>query len=53
MKNKDEVLDRKIPFVVIDKNLDKYRNEIRFPEKLEIANKVLSTAKLPPKKPHG
>jgi len=36
--------------VAIDPALDKYRSKIMFPEKLEKANKMLSTAKLPPNK---
>ena len=43
MKNKDNISNRRIPLVAIDKSLDKYRNKITFPKKLEKANKVLST----------
>jgi hypothetical protein len=37
----------KIPVVKINKNLDKFRGKILFPEKLELSNKLLSKAKLP------
>ena len=53
MKNKDNISNKRIPLVAIDKSLDKYRNKVMFSEKLEKANKVLATAKLPPKKPHS
>ena len=36
--------------MAIDPALDKYRNKIMFPEKLEKADKVLKTAKLLPNK---
>ena len=49
MKN-IEILDEKLPFVVIDKRLDKLRGKIMFPKKLEKANKMLLTAKLPKNK---
>lgn len=48
MKTVEELNKRKLPLVVIDPALDKYRNKIMFPEKLEKANKMLKTAKLPP-----
>lgn len=36
--------------MTIDPALNEYRDKIMFPEKLEQANKVLKTAKLPPNK---
>jgi len=50
MKTVEELNKRKLPLVAIDPALDKYRNKIMFPEKLEKANKMLKTAKLPPNK---
>jgi len=50
MKTVEELNKRKLPIVAIDPALDKYRNKIMFPEKLEKANKMLKTAKLPPNK---
>lgn len=41
---------RKVPIVAIDPALDEYEGRILFPEKLERANAMLKTAKLPPKK---
>lgn len=37
----------KIPVVKIDKKLEKLRGKILFPEKLKMANELLSKAKLP------
>lgn len=37
----------KIPVVKIDKKLEKLRGKVLFPEKLELANKLLSKAKFP------
>ena len=50
MKTVDNISNRNSPLVVIDKKLDKLRDRIMFPKKLEKANKMLSTAKLPNKK---
>jgi len=50
MKTVEELNKRKVPIVTIDPALDKYRDKIMFPEKLEKANKMLKTAKLPPNK---
>ena len=50
MKTVEQLNKRKVPIVAIDHALDKYRNKIMFPEKLERANKMLKTAKLPPNK---
>ena len=52
MKTVEELNMRKVPIVTIDPALDKYRDKIMFPKKLEKANKMLKTAKLPPNK-HG
>lgn len=48
MKTIQELNSRKTPIVAIDPGLDKYRDKIMFPDKLEKANKMLTTAKLPP-----
>lgn len=50
MKTVKDISNQNVPFVTIDKSLDKLRDKIFFSEKLEKANKVLSTAKLPNKK---
>ncbi len=50
MKTVERLNKRKVPIVTIDPSLDKYRDIIMFPEKLEKANKMLKTAKLPPNK---
>lgn len=50
MKTVKEISKQSNTLVVIDKNLDKLRDKIMFPEKLEKANKALLTAKLPGKK---
>ena len=50
MKKVEELRNGKVPIVAIDRALGKYRNKIMFPEKLEKANKMLKTAKLPPNK---
>lgn len=47
MKTIQEINKRKSPIVAIDPVLDKYRNKIMFPEKLEKANNMLKTAKIP------
>jgi len=49
MKNVQEISIRKVPIVAIDPALDKYKDKILFPEKLERANKILKTVKLPPR----
>lgn len=50
MKNVHELSKRKMPIVAIDPALDKYEDKVMFPKKLERANNMLKTAKLPPKK---
>jgi hypothetical protein len=51
MKSVDKVIKelekRKTPIVRIDKSLDKYRNVVLFPDKLEKANEMLRTVGLP------
>ena len=51
MKNVDKVIKelekRKTPIVRIDKSLDKYKNVVLFPDKLEKANEMLRTVGLP------
>jgi hypothetical protein len=43
----EELNKAKIPIVKIDKNLERFRGKILFPEKLALANKLLANAKLP------
>lgn len=52
MKN-IQILNNKLPLVAIDKSLDKLHDKIMFPKKLEKANKMLLTAKLPENKHSG
>jgi hypothetical protein len=47
MKSIEKLNKRKVPIVTIDRALDKFRDKIMFPDKLEKANKMLKTAKLP------
>ena len=37
----------KVPIVKIDKSLERFRGRVLFPEKLELANKLLANVKLP------
>lgn len=53
MKAVKDISNQSIPLLAIDKRLDKLRGKIMFPEKLEKANRVLSTAKLPEKRQSG
>ena len=50
MKTAQNLPKKKWSFVTIDPALNEYREKIMFPEKLEQANNVLKTAKLPPNK---
>jgi hypothetical protein len=50
MKANKKVLLKNLPLVAIDSKLDKLRDRVLFTEKLEKANRVLKTAKLPNKK---
>ena len=43
----DDLNKAKIPIVKIDKKLEKLRGRTLFPKKLEMANELLSKAKLP------
>jgi hypothetical protein len=47
MKIIKEIKKRKIPIVRIDKSLNKYDDQILFPEKLEKANEMLRKVGLP------
>jgi hypothetical protein len=47
MKVIEEIKERKIPIVKIDKSLNKYDNIILFPEKLEKANEMLRRTGIP------
>ena len=47
MKTVEELNKRKTPIVTIDESLEKYKNQIICPDKLDKANKMLETAKLP------
>lgn len=37
----------KVPIVKFDKSLERFRGKVLFPEKLELANKLLANIKLP------
>ncbi|MEM9832220.1 MAG: hypothetical protein AAF944_16425 [Bacteroidota bacterium] len=50
MKTAKELNNRKIPIVTIDKSLEKYRDKVICPDKLDKANRMLTTAKLPKSK---
>lgn len=50
MKTVKHIPKQNTPLVAIDKSLDKLNDIITFPEKLEKANKMLSTAKIPARK---
>lgn len=43
----DDLNKAKVPIVKIDKKLEKLRGKVLFPEKLKMANELLSRAKLP------
>jgi hypothetical protein len=45
--NIDDLNKAKVPIVKIDKKLEKLRGKVLFPEKLKMANDLLSRAKLP------
>ena len=42
-----ELNKAKVPIVKIDKSLERFRGQVLFPEKLELANKLLANVKLP------
>lgn len=50
MKTIEELNKRKAPIVTIDKSLDLFADKVLFPKKLEKANQMLKTAKLPARK---
>ncbi|MCU0440635.1 MAG: hypothetical protein MUC49_22300 [Raineya sp.] len=41
------ITNKNVPLVAIDKSLDKLKDKVMFPKKLEKANKMLENAKLP------
>ncbi len=47
MKTPKELNNRKIPIVTIDEPLEKFKDKIICPDKLNKANQMLKTAKLP------
>ena len=54
IEQKTEKLNsRKLPIVVMNPSLEKEKDKIYFPEKLEQANEMLKTAKLPELKHHS
>lgn len=50
MKNAQPPITKKWPSVTIDPGLNECRDKVMFAAKLEHANNVLKTAKLPPNK---
>ncbi|MBD0333044.1 MAG: hypothetical protein M3342_05745 [Bacteroidota bacterium] len=46
-KKIEELNKSKVPIVIIDPALEKDKDKVYFPEKLEKANEMLKTAKLP------
>ncbi len=45
--NVEELNKAKVPIVKINKKLENLRGKVLFPEKLQLANELLSKAKLP------
>lgn len=45
--NIEDLNKAKVPIVKIDKKLEKLRGKVFFPKKVELANELLSKAKLP------
>ncbi len=43
----EELNQSKVPIIVMDKKLEKFRGKILFPEKLKKANEILSKSGLP------
>jgi hypothetical protein len=43
----EELNKAKVPIVKIDKKLERFRGKVLFPEKLEMANKMLAKVELP------
>jgi hypothetical protein len=50
MKSIEEINKLKAPIVAIDHSLDKYRNKVLFTAKLDKANEMLKSVKLPQSK---
>jgi len=46
----DQLNNSKVPIIVFDKKLEKFRGKTLFPEKLAKANEILSKVGLPKKK---
>ena len=47
MKTIDDIMDKKIPLVAVDKSMDRLQDKVVFKSKLEKANEVLLNIKLP------
>ncbi|MBX9784913.1 MAG: hypothetical protein K2X48_16605 [Chitinophagaceae bacterium] len=47
MKITDDIKQKKVPVVRVDKSLNKYKGKVLFPEKLEKANEMLRKTGLP------
>lgn len=45
--NIEDINKAKVPLVKVDKKLEKFKEKVLFPKKLDLANKLLSKAKLP------
>ena len=45
--NIEQLNQSKIPIIVFDKNLEQFTNRVLFPEKLALANEILSKFGLP------
>jgi hypothetical protein len=50
MKKIEELNKSKVPIIRIDKSLEKYKDQVLFPDKLEKANEALRVVGLPKKK---
>lgn len=48
--NIKQLNESKVPIIVFDKRLEKFRDKVLFPDKLEKANQILEKAGLPKKK---
>ena len=45
--NIDKLNQSKVPIIVFDKRLEKFRGKVLFPEKLKKANEILAKSGLP------
>jgi hypothetical protein len=45
--NIEEINQSKVPIIIIDKKLEKFRGKILFPKKLKKANEILAKSGLP------